>query len=368
MKKILYICSVQLFPIQTGGAQVIHQYLKELTKENKVILITVKANDDKSKRAAVKNKNIKIYDVLNKNSVKKFVFPYTYYKINSLINRYRPNLIIMDLPWFGLIGIIAKFLFKIPFYIRSHNIEYLRMKRLNKRFWFILKIYEKIVYKYAEKIICISELDKKTLERELNVSPKKIEVSEYYPDPKIFKENIKARKMIRKLLNIEDKFVVLFFGSLDYQPNIEAVEIIRNKIAPAVLKQNKCIKFLIVGRNLNNLKSPGNIIFTGYVEKIEDYINASDLVIVPIQVGGGIRTKIIESIACGKTVISTNLGAEGIDKKVCQDKLIITDNWFEFTDQIIRLINQPKKNYVPKGFIKEYNWPKIIDNLKLSPN
>jgi len=335
MKKILYICSVQLFPIQTGGAQVIHQYLKELIKESQVILITVKANDDKSKKTVAENRNIEIYDVLNKNSVKKFVFPYTYCKISSLINKYQPNLIIIEFPWFGMIGIIQKLLFKIPFYIRSQNVEYIRTKSLKKWFWFILKIYEKIVYKYAEKIICISELDKKTLETELNILPQKIEVFEYIPNPKIFIKNIKAGKMIRKLLEIEDKFIVLFFGSLDYKPNIEAIEIIRNKITQRVLKQNKNIKFLIVGRNPNNLKSTENIIFTGYVEKIDDYINASDLVIVPLISGGGIRTKILESLACKKRIISTNLGAQGINTNKYKSLLSIEDDWIKFSKLIV---------------------------------
>lgn len=332
MKKILYISSVQLFPIQTGGSQVIHSYLKELIKENKIILITVKAKDEQSRRDLAESKNIEIHDILSRNSVKKFVFPYTYYKINFLINKLKPNLIIIDFPWFGLIGIFAKLLFKIPFYIRSHNIEFRRMKSQNKWFWFILKIYEKIVYENAEKIVCISELDKKTIEKELKISVKKIEVSGYVPDLKIFKENIKARKMVRKLLNIENNFVVLFFGPLDYKPNIEAVNIIKNEIVPKVLKQNSNVKFLIVGKNPNNFKSTKNIIFTGYVEKIEDYINASDIVIVPLISGGGIRTKILEALACGKKVITTKIGVEGI--AIYKENVIIANS----IDQLTKLL------------------------------
>lgn len=330
--KILHIVSYDLFPIQSGGSRVTLNYLNNLINEgNKIDLVITK------KSINVKNLfkgNVKVYDLFDDNPIKKFSIR-SVIRLLNLVNTTKPNLVIIECPWFGLVGIISKLFLKIQFYIRSHNVEYLRMKRLDRRFWFILKIYEKIVYKYAEKIICISELDKKTLETELNISPKKIEVSEYIPDPKIFKKNIRARKMIRKLLNIEDKFVVLFFGSLDYQPNIEAVEIIRNKITPRVLKQNKYIKFLIVGRNPNNLKSPSNIIFNGYVEKIEDYINASDLVIVPLISGGGIRTKILEALACKKRIISTSLGAQGINTNKYKSLLSIEDDWIKFSKLIV---------------------------------
>lgn len=340
--KILYISSIQLFPIQNGGAQVTCQYLRELSKNNEAALITVRAQDNTSKKGFI-NRHIRIYDYLSDNPIIKFLSPFTYIEILIQINKYRPDKLIIDFPWFGIVGIASKFIFKTPFYIRSHNVEYLRMKRLHKWFWFILKIYEKIVYTYAERIICISELDKKTLESELNVSAQKIDVSEYYPDPNIFKKNIRTRKMIRKLLNIENKFVVLFFGSLDYQPNMEAVNIIKDKIASMALKQNNNIIFLIVGRNPKTLKSERNIIFTDYVEKIEDYINASDLVIVPLISGGGIRTKIIESIACGKTVLSTPIGAEGISKEAYGKQLIVTSGWDTFSRSITRVFCSKSK-------------------------
>lgn len=316
--KILNITSFDLYPISNGGVRVTLDSLKSLVKSNDVTLLTTK----KSKSIKGKIKRLNVVPILDSNPLIKFS-PISFIKIFSCVKKNYPDLLIFDCPWFGVVGIASKFIFKTPFYIRSQNVEYLRMKRLNKWFWFILKIYEKIVYKYAEKIICISDLDKKTLEEELNISAQKIDVSEYSPDPKVFKKNTQARKMVRKLLKIENKFVVLFFGPLDYKPNIEAVNIIITEIAPNVSKHNKNVKFLIVGINPNNLKSTENIIFTGLVKKMEDYINASDVVIVPLISGGGVRTKILESLACGKKVISTKIAGEGILGSSDETALII---------------------------------------------
>lgn len=60
------------------------------------------------------------------------------------------------------------------------------------------------------------------------------------------------------------------------------------------------------------------------------YILASDLIIVPLVSGGGTRIKIIESIAAGKRVLSTSLGAEGIERDDLERNLIVEDDWNEF--------------------------------------
>jgi len=180
--------------------------------------------------------------------------------------------------------------------------------------------------------------------------------------PKNFIRLKKNNHEIRKKLNLEDVPVILFFGKLDYKPNYEAIEIIRNEILPRVLKKKPNTKFLIVGDNPPLEFKHQNIIFTGLVKKIEDYINASDFVICPLVSGGGTRIKILETLACGKPVISTTIGAEGIENEENSELLYLCDDWNDFAEKIIlSLLN--KKSKIHKDLF-EFSWEKSESKIE----
>jgi len=329
MKRILYISSIDIFPPNTSGAKVIYNYLQELSKNNFVILLTVQSNDIKSKKNI---KNAIVLDKLSRKSGIKFLSPYTLIMFIKIVLKYKPQVLIIEFPWFGLYGVIIKRIFGIPYSIKEQNVEFIRFKRFGKWWWRLLRIYEKFVYVNAQTIYAISQLDEILLEKEFGLSRKKFIYSPYIPDKTLFKKNLTKIKQIRNLLglNKNDQFI-LFFGPMDYKPNKEAVEIIVNKIAPAILKIKSTTKFIIVGRNPPYNLNAENIMFTGFVKKIEDYINACDLVIVPVITGGGIRTKILESLACDKIVISTKMAAEGIKQ---EKNLIVVDSWKQMVKEI----------------------------------
>lgn len=288
MKKILYISSISLYPVDSGGARVIHSFLEHEQKNSSIYLLTVKSNPKLKKTL----KNIRIYDDLSKNSFIKFFSPQTFFSFIRLVRKIRPDSLVIEFPWFGMYGYIMEIFFGISYSIREHNIEYLRFKRLNKWWWKILRAYEEFVYTYADKIYCISKLDANKIIRDFGVSRDKIIITPYIPDKNIFRLNKKAGVIVRKELGIDKEPVILFFGPLDYQPNMEAVNTIIHLIAPAVWKKNSKVKFIIAGKNPPSSKFyKQNIIFTGYVEKIQDYINASDIVIVPLKSGGGFVQK-----------------------------------------------------------------------------
>ena len=356
--KILNITSFEIFPPDTGAANGVYRFLKYLSKIHQIILLTVQ-----NKSNFNNDLKIKLYDVLGNTKLKKFLNPLVFIKILKVVKKEKPQMIILDCPWLGIYVFILSKFYQIPYVLHQHNIEYLRFKRFHQWWWWILKYYEKFVCQQASQIFCKTKNDKHILNQSLNINDQKIQVVPYGVDTEIFKPDLKKGLEIRKKLGLKNTPMILFFGKLDYYPNVEVINIIKTQLLPKLKRKLPKLKVVIVGKNQPEKIKDKAIIYTGSVLNMADYINACDGVIVPLKVGGGIRTKIIESIACGKTVISTNLGAEGIDKKVCQNKLIITNNWLEFTNQIIRLINQPKKNYVPKGFIQQYDWENIINKL-----
>jgi len=109
---------------------------------------------------------------------------------------------------------------------------------------------------------------------------------------------------------------VYHIGSMDWLPNIEAINSFSENILPDVLKEFPTFEFHIAGRkmpaNLHDKKIPG-IVSWGEVESAESFARNFQIMIVPLQSGSGIRIKILEAFAMGMAVISTEQGIRGID-------------------------------------------------------
>jgi len=130
---------------------------------------------------------------------------------------------------------------------------------------------------------------------------------------------------------------------------------------PRIIKKIQHAKFLIVGDNPPLEFKHEKILFTGLVDKIEDYINVSDVVICPILSGGGTRLKILEALACEKFVISTKVGAEGTQFDKYQDILLIHDDWHSFTEEIIQSIS--KQGMMKNHDFYSISWKKSADDI-----
>jgi glycosyltransferase involved in cell wall biosynthesis len=136
-------------------------------------------------------------------------------------------------------------------------------------------------------------------------------------------------------INNKYKNYVAFFGKMDYQPNIDAVlwfvENVLNKL-------NKNIKFIIVGAKptkqiLNLANKYKNIEVTGFVEDPYEILKSSLCVVSPMQTGGGIQNKILESMALGTINIVSSLASKPIGAKNKKDYIVL-DNPNEIADTI----------------------------------
>jgi hypothetical protein len=144
---------------------------------------------------------------------------------------------------------------------------------------------------------------------------------------------------------------------------------IADKIYP-LLKNKTGFRFrmLICGKNLpenikEKLTDKKEITYCGFVDDIETYIDAADMMINPILSGGGVKTKAIDTLARNRQVISTRTGAEGIDPTVCGNKLqVVPDHdWEAFVNSI--LTHQTDSGKIPDAFYETYSWTGIIDTL-----
>ena len=129
-------------------------------------------------------------------------------------------------------------------------------------------------------------------------------------------ETSRFLQIIREGPPAAPKRSLLFVGSMDYHANIDGVTWFARAAWPAIHAAFPDLIFTIVGREpvpeIRNLAS-GSVRVTGTVDDVLPYYRDAFAVIVPLRVGGGTRLKILEAMAAGVPVISTALGAEGIE-------------------------------------------------------
>lgn len=136
---------------------------------------------------------------------------------------------------------------------------------------------------------------------------------------------------------------LVFVGSMDYHANVDAVQWFAHEIWPLLRDRKVGWQWKIVGRNPGpavRALSEQDVIVTGTVPDVRKYYREAMALVVPLRVGGGTRLKILEAMAAGVPVISTTLGAEGIE---CENgvHIIIEDSAEDFCAAIQRLGEQP---------------------------
>ena len=222
----------------------------------------------------------------------------------------------------------------------DHNVEALLAQRLsdhvsNRKSFAVWVAYvsmlERVCCMLADKIAVTSELDKHNLARIQHVSENKIAVVPNGTDLSLYRPDLALGMSTRRSLGIpyEDP-VLTFVGRCSYPPNKLAVEYIKNVLSPAVWEKHPRARFLIVSREMPR----------AYVDDADarfipisdgrdyPYINAANLCLAPLSVGAGTRIKILNYLACGKPVISTPIGIEGIP--VVRDKHVSLADLEEF--------------------------------------
>jgi len=119
---------------------------------------------------------------------------------------------------------------------------------------------------------------------------------------------------------------IVFLGSMDWMPNIDAVIWFAESVFPSIKKKFPEATFTIVGRNPTQAvrslsERDSSIRVTGTVDDVRPYLSQAELMVVPLKAGGGTRIKIFEAMATGIPVVSTRIGAEGLS--VTHDKEIL---------------------------------------------
>jgi glycosyltransferase involved in cell wall biosynthesis len=255
---------------------------------------------------------------------------------------------------------------KTPRVLFQHNVEtvlWQRMAETETAFWrkrsykieaAKMARYEKNALARFPRIIAVSNRDRDEM---LKMHPtSRITVVPTGVDTELYRV---------ALSSAGDPPIIVFTGSMDWEPNIDAVEYFCRQIWPAVLAEFPNALFQIVGRNPHprvQRLANHSIQVTGKVASVADYLSPATVVIVPLRIGGGTRLKIFEAMAMGKALVSTSIGAEGLDVTPNRD-LFLADTPEIFASSILNLLRQPdlRHNCERNAAIvaARYDWSKI---------
>lgn len=364
MKKVLNIVPYPFLPYFSGGQKLIANFNKYLAEVCE-LHVAGTVNNDHSLAP-----NYSFYPFLKKSRLRFFDVT-VFFRLKRLIKLKTIDSVIIEHPYLGWLGWMLKKVTGVRFIVHTHNIEYERFRSIGKPWWRILKWYETIVLRSADVVFCISEEDRRWMVEKMQVQADKCILVPYgISNKEIPADKAISKQKVCELHQIDPSKKILFFnGLLDYKPNTDALTVILEEIIPGLQKTDLKYHVLIAGKRLpdsfNELKKwdKQGVTYAGFVDDIDLYTKAADVLLNPVNSGGGVKTKMIEAIGMNTSVVATETGAIGVDYSICGEKLkIVSDNnWIGFVEAVSSLL--AKNNDTPNAFYKIYGWQEIIKRV-----
>ncbi len=228
---------------------------------------------------------------------------------------------------------------------RSHNLEYMIWQRmaqgesnLAKRTYF--KLLSRQLRDYERRVLGrmdgIASISKEDAQRYRNLGcDVPIRTIPFGMDIEGAKLNGKDAPSPLRLFHL---------GSMDWLPNREGVDWLLNEVWPLLLEKQPEATLYLAGRNMPEEffeRDIRNVHVLGEVTEALSFMNEHGIMLVPILSGSGIRVKIIEGMALGKPIVSTRVGAAGIEY-TDRENIMIGDSPSEFAESINELVETPR--------------------------
>jgi glycosyltransferase involved in cell wall biosynthesis len=224
--------------------------------------------------------------------------------------------------------------------------------------------YERAAVRKFQHVIAVSGNDRSLMTRwvdgdRVTVVPTGVDLAQYRPDPAEFDPNFDPNPLDRSAP------LITFVGAMDWEPNVDGVEYFCGEVWPSIKAEVPQARFRIVGRNPDRRVqkwASDSIEVTGRVPSVVEHLHQSTVVIVPLRIGGGTRLKIYEAMATAKAVVSTTVGAEGLDVQHGRD-IMLADDARSFAQAVIMLLRDPelRRRYEKAAAetAARYDWPAI---------
>jgi glycosyltransferase involved in cell wall biosynthesis len=280
-----------------------------------------------------------------------------------------------------------------PRLIIAHNVESLIWQRYHEvesnpfKRWFIkqqwrkFQRFERWAFTAADRVVAVSDEDARAIADQFGT--RNLEVVENGVDTSSFRPIDLHRQSGQ----------ILFLGSLDWRPNLDAVRLLLEQVFPAVKTQEPSAHLCLVGRNPPKwlrrqiravvARSPDRakgwwqgretlpqqaVSLHADVADVRPYLARCGMLAVPLRIGGGSRLKILEALACGTPVVSTRIGAEGLHLEPGKH-LVVVDRVEDMASALVSCIrdSETAQALAVRGrerVLERYDWDTLADKLE----
>ena len=234
--------------------------------------------------------------------------------------------------------------------------------------WLKLVRYEREKMRLCDVVVAVSKADQAILQQlapmtQIGIVPNGVDTT-HFSRAALFDEQIGTLTFRAP--------VIVFSGTLDFRPNVDALIWFAREVLPHVRKVHRHVQVLVIGKHpvpaLLRLASTHAIQIIGTVPDTRPYIAGAMVYIVPMRIGGGVRLKLLEALSMEAPVVSTTMGAEGIAELQTGTHCLLADTPIDFANAVLRLLNDTafgqQLGATGRKLVREhYDWSVIIPRL-----
>ena len=386
--KILFLSPTVPFPLTDGGRIRVFNLLKQIAQKNEVTLLALETQPtDAEGVAQLQQLDIQVHLVPNAPTLP----PLSFGTLANAFFKQQPITVARyDLPAYRqqLRELIATDTFDLVHYEMFHTAQFrtetdlpgvLSQQNVDSAIWrrlcgetvnpfykfaywtqqLAFQRYERVLSPEFDAVACTSDIDAAVFQQHcaedvIEIIPNGVDVAHYQPD-----------------FSAEAPAHLIYIGSMDWYPNEDAVSFFADEVLPQIHAEVPDVKFSIVGGNpsvrVQKLTEREGVIVTGRVPEIKPYFAEATVFVVPLRIGSGTRLKILEALAMGKAIVSTSVGAEGLDLKDGEE-IFIADEPMVFAEAVTRLLKDPplRRRIGENGRARveqDYDWQSIGEKL-----
>ncbi|HEX2986188.1 MAG TPA: glycosyltransferase family 4 protein [Caproiciproducens sp.] len=381
MKKILFLTSRLPFPATSGRKASLYQYgqvLKELGFEL-VVASFLEQGDEPSQVPAFIDKLVVLPPVRKLSKIKNLIFKTCltgrFPMQVSLFWSRKANAVIRELIRHEQPDIVIADMVRMTEYLKTADcvkiadlddllsIRYQRQLKMDLSQINPYGAYLSSLPKPVQKVLMNITIKRKVLKRETNLLQKyELETGKFCSavvfvakrEAEVYNKLLGRDKAFAVPIGVDteyfagpaanlsmDKNKIAFLGALNVAHNETAVIHFVRDIFPLILKRKPDAEYVVVGSGitdkLKKLASP-NVIFTGRVDDVREYIKQCRVFVCPLTFGSGIKTKNLEAMAMGVALVTSSIGAENIDGIDGADYLV-ADRDEDFAEAVIKVLD-----------------------------
>ncbi len=388
--RVLWISPKLPFPPESGDKLRQFNLIKRLSQETEISLVALVIKREEEEYTSYLGRycsHVRTFCLPNRSYARRLlamashVVPYYVWRYHSRsameyvrnqLAQFRPHILQIEHTYMGEYVRAMPHDIRPPSVLTKHNLDAdlafqsyrLANSFIAKKFWWLewkkMSHYESAVDRSMSAIVVMSQADKERLEAKESPLP-----------PVEVVENGVDTALLRPLSPVHNP-VVIFVGAFDYLPNQDAAMWLCNDILPLINKFHVNVKVLLVGRkpslSVTRLMS-GSVEVSADVPDVLPYYQRAAVAVAPLRAGSGSRLKILEAMALGRPVVSTQKGAEGLELQPGKD-FLQADEPTTFAAAITSLIRdrnlyQTIADHARRTVETKYDWDIVAQKMTL---